>query len=96
MGMSINNGTPILTYFPNDYLDYKTGLPFHIGYGGWTNSYWNGQVDELGFWKRVLTSSERAVLWNSGNGRTYPFGNRSIAFPRGLFFQTLLQSPGLR
>jgi hypothetical protein len=33
----------------------------------------NGDVDECGWWSRVLTSSEVNDLWNSGNGITYPF-----------------------
>lgn len=33
----------------------------------------NVSVDELGFWKRVLTSTERSNLYNSGSGKTYPF-----------------------
>lgn len=30
-------------------------------------------IDEVGLWKRVLTSDERAELYNSGAGKTYPF-----------------------
>lgn len=33
----------------------------------------NATLDELGFWKRVLTSDERTELYNSGTGKTYPF-----------------------
>lgn len=29
--------------------------------------------DEIGIWGRELTLTERTRLWNSGNGRTYPF-----------------------
>lgn len=32
-----------------------------------------GRVDELGFWSRLLTEEERDVLWNDGDGCTYPF-----------------------
>ena len=32
-----------------------------------------GRIDEVGFWKRVLTSSERSLLYNGGVGLTYPF-----------------------
>jgi len=34
--------------------------------------YHNGGVDEVGFWKRVLTADERTALWNDGDGLTYP------------------------
>src|SRR3989304_4743325 len=32
-----------------------------------------GRIDDVGFWKRVLTSSERSLLYNGGVGLTYPF-----------------------
>ena len=32
-----------------------------------------GRIDEVGFWKRVLTSAERSLLYNGGVGLTYPF-----------------------
>jgi hypothetical protein len=35
--------------------------------------YWDGLIDEVGFWKRVLTSEERTELYNSGNGRDYAY-----------------------
>lgn len=35
--------------------------------------YLDGTVDEIGFWKRVLTSDERTELYNSGNGRDYAY-----------------------
>jgi len=33
----------------------------------------DGIIDEVGFWKRTLTSSEVSELYNSGNGFAYPF-----------------------
>lgn len=33
----------------------------------------NGYVDEAAIWNRELSSSEISFLYNSGNGRTYPF-----------------------
>jgi len=35
--------------------------------------FWDGRIDEVGFWKRVLTSDERTSLYNSGAGLAYPF-----------------------
>ena len=32
-----------------------------------------GSIDEIGFWKRLLTADEVATLYNSGDGLTYPF-----------------------
>ena len=35
----------------------------------------DGIIDEVGFWKRVLTSGERTQLYNSGAGLAYPFSS---------------------
>ena len=41
-------------------------------YGG--GSFWyNGLIDEIGLWNKVVSSTERTLLFNSGAGRTYPF-----------------------
>lgn len=37
------------------------------------STYLDGQIDEIGIWNRVLTSTERDTLWNAGAGITYPF-----------------------
>jgi hypothetical protein len=34
---------------------------------------WNGRIDSVSFWKRVLTSTERTALYNGGAGSDYPF-----------------------
>lgn len=38
-----------------------------------TGTTYNGVADEIGLWNRVLTSGERATLYNSGAGLAYPF-----------------------
>lgn len=46
--------------------------PLHVGnVGTWGSRYWDGRIDSLGFWRRVLAESERASLFNNGRGRTY-------------------------
>lgn len=35
--------------------------------------YFDGRIDSVGFWKRVLTADERTCLYNSGSGVEYPF-----------------------
>lgn len=49
--------------------DYEVG---HYEVAG-TPYPFNGLIDEVGFWKRVLTPAERTTLWNGGSGITYPF-----------------------
>lgn len=50
--------------------------PFVIGSrnASAAGEYFTGQIDELGLWSRAITSDEVTQLYNSGNGRTYPFG----------------------
>lgn len=35
-----------------------------------SGSYWNGRVDEVGFWKKSLSATELTELYNSGSGKT--------------------------
>ena len=44
--------------------------------GSRSSGAWNefeGEIDELGIWSRVLTADEVTELWNGGAGITYPF-----------------------
>lgn len=45
--------------------------PFELGRNLANGQYLNGLLDSVGFWKRLLTSTERTWLYNSGNGRSY-------------------------
>lgn len=46
-----------------------TSEPFEIGrYAG--GRYFNGLMDEWGFWKRLLTAAEQTQLFNGGSGTT--------------------------
>lgn len=38
-----------------------------------TPRFWDGMIDEVGFWQRTLTASEITALYNGGSGVTYPF-----------------------
>lgn len=45
-------------------------------YSGGTEVYWfNGAIDEVGFWNRALSAADVAELYNYGVGQQYPFGN---------------------
>jgi len=47
---------------------------FTVGADGASGTILNNQnLDEIGVWNRVLTETERSMLWNSGAGTTYPF-----------------------
>jgi hypothetical protein len=45
---------------------------------------WKGYVDEVGFWKRLLTADERAALYYGGAGNSYPFNGRNLGTYSGL------------
>jgi len=47
---------------------------FHMGSfdtGGATTGYFDGVIDELGIWSRILTSGEITALYNGGDGLPY-------------------------
>lgn len=52
---------------------FQSTMNFYLGARGDAGSYWNGEIDEVGWWKRLLTGTERSALYNAGAARTYPF-----------------------
>lgn len=77
---SVNNTLNIQVNDGNvDSTAHSTGValdtePFEIGRASATSVRdFDGLIDEVGFWKRVLTSDERTDLYNSGNGRNYAY-----------------------
>jgi hypothetical protein len=71
INIQVNNGTANSTARTAAPVDGTSAL--HVG--GWGSvgpgRYWNGRIDQLGFWKRTLTTAEKTWLYNSGSGRTY-------------------------
>lgn len=67
VGLAFDGGAPITA---------ACGVPRALT-GDFNLSYeldpYLGTLDAIGIWKRVLTSDERAELWNSGAGKEYPF-----------------------
>jgi len=45
--------------------------------GSGSTMYFNGRVDSVGFWKRILAAGEITTLYNSGAGLEYPFSTLS-------------------
>jgi hypothetical protein len=78
INIQLNNGTA-------DNQSHSAGVydgiaAFHLG-GEPTNNYLlDGVLDEVGFWKRVLTADERTALYNSGNGLGYDDLGGSTAY----------------
>jgi hypothetical protein len=74
LGICVNAGTPVTQSTggtaPNDgTAEFRLGNRSYSGFEG----YLDGRIDEVGFWKRVLTSQERTDLYNGGAGLAYPF-----------------------
>jgi hypothetical protein len=67
---SVNNGTPATGAVPGINT---TSAPFLVGVRGDFKGYYDGLIDEVGIWTRLLTTAERTQLYNSGSGLTYPF-----------------------
>lgn len=70
IGLQINNGTA--TTFSWAPGPQTVAGPLNIAGQGAVQNI-QGIMDEIGFRKRLLTDAEKAVLYNYGNGRTYPF-----------------------
>jgi hypothetical protein len=51
----------------------NTNVPFSIGARADGGTAFDGRIDEVGIWSRVLTAAERTQLYNGGAGLTYPF-----------------------
>lgn len=72
IGIAANAGTA-------DTAAHSTGVitgagNFTVGAGDNTPTiFWNGRVQRMGFWKRLLTANERTFLYNGGRGRDYPW-----------------------
>lgn len=71
MSLYVNNGTADTTASVSGPPD-TAGALFLGGENGAAN-FLNGRIDEMGFWKRVLTSQERTDLYGGGAGLVFPF-----------------------
>jgi hypothetical protein len=68
LNISVNDGAVDSISFSGGVYD-GAGV-FRIG-GNAFSQYFDGVIDEVGFWKRKLTEEERTALYNSGNGLSY-------------------------
>jgi len=72
----VRNGTTGGNFYINNFTKGEAGSSanilngtFYIGSNG--GDYFNGKIDELAIWNRVLTQSEISDLYNGGDGLTY-------------------------
>lgn len=69
LGISVNAGAADTTSWSSGTQD--TSGSFSLGAWSQANNFHDGLLDEVGFWKRVLTSGDRTWLYNGGAGRSY-------------------------
>ena len=71
INIQVNNGNV-------DSQAHTTGVfdgtaPFNIGSLRGSSQFFDGRVDAVGFWKKVLTAAEKTELYNNGAGLEHPF-----------------------
>lgn len=71
IGISVNNGSFDTSPFTADVQDGTSD--FNLGTSATLDPTLDCKLDEIGIWKRVLTSGEITTLYNGGAGKTYPF-----------------------
>jgi hypothetical protein len=69
LGIGINAGTPE-TDTTHTTGGWDSGFTVRVG-GESASRFFDGRIDQVGFWKRVLTSQERTDLYNGGAGLSY-------------------------
>lgn len=81
-GIQVNDGTANTSSYSSGVFNGTAG--FDIGTSESAAGIpFDGLVDEVGFWKRILTSGEKTQLYNGGNGLAYPFSTTSRGTPFG-------------
>jgi len=70
INIQVNNGTADSASHTTGVRDGNGG--YSIGaFGAGPSAYFDGLIDSVSFWKRVLTSAERTQLYNAGSGLDY-------------------------
>lgn len=69
INIQVNNGA--VTSDDHTAGSNDSNTDFNVGRRGNGSEYFDGRIDELGIWKRLLTTDERTSLYNGGVGRMY-------------------------
>lgn len=70
IGIAFNAGTPVTTSHTTGCNNNTSNFTIGRNDDG-PSGYFDGLIDEVGFWKRVPTSTERTQLYGSGAGLNY-------------------------
>ena len=73
INVSVNNGTADSTGWSGGVRDETSNLNIGRLTDSTTTALLGGRLDSISIWKRLLTSGEKASLYNSGAGLDYPF-----------------------
>jgi hypothetical protein len=77
IGISVNNAAAVTAAHSGGVR--AAGQEVEIGSRKTQGFFLTGVLDEIGFWKRLLTDAERTALYNGGNGLSYDaFGGGGI------------------
>lgn len=69
LGISVNLSVNTASY-TNGII--TASAPFTVGaISNGAGYFYDGRIDEVGYWKRALTATDRTNLYNSGTGNTY-------------------------
>lgn len=71
VGIAVNAGTAVTGAWANGVNDTANALVIGDDSNVLSNRIMSGSIDEVGFWKRVLTSGERTSLYNGGAALAY-------------------------
>lgn len=80
INIQVNNGTADTTATTT--VPLPITQPFYLGAngsGGAGSNAFDGRIDEVGFWKRLLTAAEKTSLYNGGSGLAYDASNAIFA-----------------
>lgn len=73
VNIQVNNATAESTSYSSGGYDGLFAMEIGRQYSSFTPVYFDGLIDSVSIWKRVLTAGERTSLYNSGAGLEYPF-----------------------
>jgi hypothetical protein len=71
ISLSVNNNTAASLSHSAGVFDGSAA--FSLGRNEDGLAWLDGRLDSISIWKRLLTAAERTQVYNSGNGRDYPF-----------------------
>jgi len=69
VGIQVNDGTADTAAATGGAID--DGGAFHLGAYPAFGQHWDGLIDQVGVYKKVLSAGEKTALYNSNNGLSY-------------------------